>query len=509
MKNFKVMILNLPSPPGMDVYRDYSGGYGTAHLVKRKSYGHSLNIVFPVFMPYLATKIKKEGYNLEIVDAQALRLNEENTIRRISKKQPDFLVSMISLPSLYGDIHLLDTIKERVPESCLIGIGTVCKFLGGEEILANSKVDFLINGEYPFYSRPIIQLLHAIEKKSPFERQSLKNISGLIYKETKQEDGKFLIKHNSPTQELENGEEHLDDLDMKVYNELPIENYKLHLSDAYGRNFNYFPILSGKGCPFSCIYCPYPLGFGKKLSYKTPEILVKEMEFLSEKFGLKAFLFRDQVFTQNPARVEKICDLISKRELNVRWLFETRVDKIPKDLLKKMKKSGCNRIHYGVETGDETLLKKIGKPGLSREIIKEVFKNTMEEGIFTMAHVILGLPGENEKTLTNTYNFLLELNPDAISWNLITPYPGTKLFEIAKRKNLILTYDWRKYNTEEIVMRTEKLSGEDLIKFKKNFDRNFRIRKIFRRMKKFHRKKDREFLIRGTIYKISEISEIF
>jgi len=492
------MILNLPSPPGMDVNRDYSGGYGNAHLVNRKDYGHSSDVLFPVFLPYLATSIKREGYKLKILDAQATRLNIEGITREIRNKQPEFIISMLTLPSIYGDIHLLNKVKEEFPKTFLISVGVVTEFLA-EEILRKSKVDFLVSGKYPFYASPIVELIHALEKKP---RRSFKEIPGLVYRE--EQKGKILIKRN-PFQESQT-DESLDDLDTKIYREFPMGKYQLCFFDPYGRSLNYFPILSGKGYPFSCIYCPYPIGFGRKIFYKAPINLVNEIEFLNKNFGIKAFVFRDQVFTANKKRIEKICDLISERGLKVNWLFETRVDIISKNLLRKMKTAGCNRIHYGVETGDENLLKKIGKPGVNKKLIKEIFKNTSEQGIYTMAHVILGLPGENKKTLMNTYNFLLEIDPDGVNWNLITPYPGTKLFEIAKQKRLILTYGWEKYNTQEIVMRTEEISSKELMKIKKKFLRNFRIRQIYRRMKKALRsKRDAEFLVRVMIYKISKI----
>lgn len=488
-----VMILNLPSPPRMDVNRDYSGSYGTAHVTNRKDYGHSADILFPVFMPYLASKIKREGYKLKALDAQATRLNSDGTIREIKNKQPKFIISMLSLPSLYGDIHLLNKIKEKFPEIFLIGVGAVCKVLS-EEILRKSKIDFLVNAEYPFYSNPIIKLIDALDKKST---SSVGKISGLIYRE-KQE--KKLSVKNRPLQGPQM-DETLDDLDIKIYSEFPIEKYKLRFFGPYGKHLNYFPILSAKGCPFPCIYCPYPIGFGKEIFYKSPVNLVNEIEFLYESFGIKAFVFRDQVFTANEERVKEICDLISERNLKVNWLCETRADKVSKNLLKKMKKAGCNRIHYGVETGDENVLRKVGKPVANKEVIKEAFKITREEGIYTSAHVIIGLPGETKETLMNTYNFLLEINPDGVTWNLITSYPGTKLFNIAKQKKLILTYDWEKYNTEDVVMRTEEISGEELEKIKKTFRSNFRIRQLFRRMLKgLYSKKDFVFLARRIIH---------
>ena len=493
MENMKVMILNLPSTPGIDLNRDNAGGYGVGRLVKRKDYGHSSDVVFPVFMPYLATRIKREGYDLSILDAQVMKLNVEGVIREITNTQPSFIISMICLPSMYGDIHLLNKIKENFPQIFLISVGAITKFLA-EEILAKSKVDFLADGEYPFYSEPIITLIRAIQKKTA---HPVKEIPGLSYKE--KTNGKVLIRHN-PLQKLQNGQS-LDDLDIQIYDEFPMQAYNLRICEPDGKFLNYFPILSGKGCPFPCIYCPYPIGFGRKIFYKSPKNLVDEMEYLSKTFHINAFLFRDQVFTMDSDRTRQICDLIRTRGLKVNWLFETRPDKITRDLVKEMKAAGCNRIHFGVETGDENLLQKIGKPYLNKETVKETFKIMAEEGIYTMAHVIIGLPGENMNSLINTYEFLLELNPHSVNWNIVTPYPGTKLFELAKMKNLILTYNWEKYNSRDVVMRTEQLSGEQLIQATKKFMRNFKIRKSLGMMRKaLYNKTCMEYIVRRAIH---------
>jgi len=118
-----------------------------------------------------------------------------------------------------------------------------------------------------------------------------------------------------------------------------------------------------------------------------------------------------------------------------------------------------------------------------------------------MAHVILGLPGENFKTAKHTFELLSEIRPDGVNWSLITPYPGTKLFEMAKEKGLILTYDWQKYNTEDVVMRTEALSGEQLRRLSTKFSRAFRTRQVLTRLRRaVYDKRDMNFLVRRALY---------
>jgi anaerobic magnesium-protoporphyrin IX monomethyl ester cyclase len=483
MTNPSIMILNLPSPPGMDVERDYSGGFGTAGAVRRTDYGHSHGVVFPVFMPYLATAITRQGWQLDVIDAQALRLDLDGTLQAVIGKWPDFVVSLVSLPSMYADLELLAQIKYSLPDSVLVVVGTTARVLS-DEILKRQAVDFLIDAEYPSFAEPITGLARAWQTGHlPAEKVVRSDVSGAT-----------------------GAAQGLDALDLEVYHRFPVDRYHYCFQGTGGELVNYFPILSSRGCPFPCTYCPYPFGFGKTIAYKSPDRLVDEMEFLHDTFGIRAFLFRDQVFTADCERVEWICDLILSHGLHVQWLFETRVDKVSKGLLRKVRRAGCNRIHYGIETGDEGLLREIGKPGVAKREAIEAFRHAAELGIRTVAHVIVGMPGETWRTLENTYEFLGELDPDNTSWNFATPYPGTPLFEDARRQGLLLTCDWTKYSTNQVVMRTQELSGPELSGIVRRFVKRDRTRKVLKRMKRaLYNARDREYVIRRSLDKLAGV----
>jgi radical SAM superfamily enzyme YgiQ (UPF0313 family) len=401
----------------------------------------------------------------------------------------------VSLPSVYGDLTLLGRIKRALPDCILVIVGAVTKTLA-DEVLQKEAVDFLVVGEYPFYTRPIIELVRAWQAGAlPF---------GRVVTPAAQEGASTDARGDSAG--AESGQS-LDDLDLDVYRAFPMDKYHYAYLGTYGELVNYFPIMSSKGCPFPCAYCPYPVGFGKTISYKSPERLVDEMTFLHDEFGIRAFLFRDQVFTARRERVEEICERILARRLEVQWLLETRVDRVSDDLLVKMRRAGCNRIHYGIETGDANLLRQVGKPGVDKQTAIDAFRKTASLGIRTVAHVIVGLPGETRQTLANTYEFLGELNPDNTSWNFATPYPGTALFDEANRKGLILTCDWTRYNTNEVVMRTEKLSGPELSSLVRTLSRRDRTRKVLKRMRRaIYDKRDREYVVRRSLRKLATMA---
>jgi len=279
-------------------------------------------------------------------------------------------------------------------------------------------------------------------------RDNLKTVPGVSYAK-----GRDVI--NTP----ESPDIGLDKLLLPDYDTLELDEYQT-FADKNGKTYRYVPILVGKGCPYHCIYCPYPQGFGKKWTHKSPNNIVDEIEYLYAR-GLRGFGFRDQSFPMNKKHATKVCEEIIRRKLDIAWACEARVDQVSENLLETMKKSGCKRIHYGVETGDPMLIRS-GKPGINLETIRRTFRLTKELDLWTNAHVILGWPDESLETIAKTYKFILEIDPDSVNWNVLTPYPGTKLYEVAKERNLILTHDWSKYTSHTVVMKTKWLNASQL-----------------------------------------------
>ena len=194
----------------------------------------------------------------------------------------------------------------------------------------------------------------------------------------------------------------------------------------------------------------------------------------------------------NEEHALKVCEEIIHRKLDTAWFCEARVDHVSKKLLKMMKKAGCKQIHYGVETGDPELL-KLGKPHTNLGTIRKAFRLTKEIGFWATAHVILGWPDENVETLAKTSKFLEEIAPHSVNWNFLTPYPGTKLYEIAKENNLILTHDWSKYTSHTVVMKTKWLSASQLYKAENKISRDYSKRRIVKLL--LYAKKKPRFVI--------------
>jgi radical SAM superfamily enzyme YgiQ (UPF0313 family) len=455
--NSNILILNLPSPPNQRLWRDTAGGFGTAipSLSKYKADGET---PLHPFLPYASSLLLEANYEFKILDCQRLKIDKLQVLAEVKKENPDIIFSILSLPSLKHDFTVLNEIKEAVQNVTIVGVGTVCRVIPNE-VLQKSKVDIVMRNSYPYTSH-LVDLIQSLQQP-----RKLKTVGSISYKQNEK------IVHVPDTPEPD-----ISDLPAPCYDFLQLDGYET-TTDTTGERFLYVPILESKGCPYNCIYCPYPLGFGKKIMFRQPKAIVNEMEYLYSTYNIKGFLLRGQTFAYNRKRATEICEEIIRRKLDVVWFCESRVDEVSRELLNKMKKAGCIRIHYGVETGDPETL-KIAKPGVILETTKKAFKTTREIGILTQAHIILGWPDDDHRTLENTRKFILKLEPDVINLNFLTPYPGTKMYDIAKKNSLLLTYDWSNYTSHTVVMQTKTLNANELYAIKKKIIRDFSKQKL-------------------------------
>jgi radical SAM superfamily enzyme YgiQ (UPF0313 family) len=177
-------------------------------------------------------------------------------------------------------------------------------------------------------------------------------------------------------------------------------------------------------------------------------------------------------------RAEEICNRISKEGLDFEWRCETRADCLSKDLMVKMKDAGCVGVHMGVESGDQNLSKNIAKIGLSLDRVKKVFSYAREIGLNTRAFFIIGLPGETKETIQKTFEFARELKANDYFFNSATPFPGTKLYEIAEKNGWISNKNWEHFVVDEAVMRNESLTGDEIRSFTQAANKEFGGMKI-------------------------------
>lgn len=456
-RDYKVLVLNLPNPPNQTLWRDTAGGYGTSLPYASNLKVKSLTPLHP-FLPYAASVLNEAGIEFSIVDCQRLGLDNRQSIEMAAKISPNLIFSIISLPSMYNDLEVLSAISKSVQNVTTIGVGTVCRVIPSE-VLSTKNIDFLLRNSYP-YINGMVELIEALQQENP-----PKTFNGISYVANDQ------IINTPDLPEFE-----FDKLPNPNYDCIPLDGYDT-FSDKLGHRHPYVLIVDSKGCPYGCVYCAYPLGYGRKFTFRSPPQIVDEIEHLHKTRDVDIFAFKGQSFAYNKTHAKMVCDEIQNRKLDITWFCESRVDEVNQEYLKKMKQAGCEKIHFGVETGDTATL-KMAKPGVTLEMTRKAFRVTKMVGIATQAHVVLGWPEDTKETLDNTRKFLLELNPDVLNLNFLTPYPGTKIFDLAKEKSLLLTSNWSNFTSHTVVMRTKSLNAEQLYDIKYKIIRDFSMRKL-------------------------------
>ncbi|MDA8099411.1 MAG: radical SAM protein [Nitrospiraceae bacterium] len=220
--------------------------------------------------------------------------------------------------------------------------------------------------------------------------------------------------------------EQINDLDV-----LPVPDLSLYPSVQKDPKVPELGLTTSRGCYGRCTFCFLNM---RKLTYKSPKRFGEEVSELVGKHRIRYFFVNDLTFTSNLDRTYEICDVLKSH--NITWSCSTRVERIKPELLKYMHASGCRDIWYGVESLDQTVLNLANKMTKVEEVEYAV-RETMQAGIKVMANLMVGLPGESEESLRKMMDFCRrnEVIPSSIKY--LTPFPGTKIYDMAVERGFI------------------------------------------------------------------------
>jgi anaerobic magnesium-protoporphyrin IX monomethyl ester cyclase len=205
------------------------------------------------------------------------------------------------------------------------------------------------------------------------------------------------------------------------------DSYKEYYSKHFG--YTMTSMISSRGCPFNCDFCSRPV-FGDTFRSRSARNIVDEIESVVG-LGYDTIWFADDCFTITKDRVMRICNEIIRRDLKVKWQCLSRVDTIDLEMAAKMKEAGCKRIYFGIEAGDDRIL-RIMKKDIDLEDAQKAVSSANAESIETGAFFIIGYPGDSNETILNTIKFATSLPLDYVSFTMPYPIPGTGLYEKVK-----------------------------------------------------------------------------
>ena len=218
------------------------------------------------------------------------------------------------------------------------------------------------------------------------------------------------------------------------------------LTDGLDPHARAYTIVTSRGCPYQCIYCSKPIT-GNTWRARPPEDVVAEWRYLVEEMGATEIGVTDDVWNLKLDRAKELCRLLIDQGLTrVPWvtIHGMRADHTDAELFRLMKAAGCKRVGFGVESGNQAVLDAI-KKRQTLDDVRRAFREARAAGLQTMGFFIFGLPADTEASMDDTIRFALELDPDLANFMIAAPYPGTELWDIARRDGRLFSMDWRDY----------------------------------------------------------------
>lgn len=411
------------------------------------------NLWPPHTLMYISSMLKRNGHEVKLLDGMVECKSIDNLPEAIGNFNHELAIVNTATATIYGDIRAAVLVKKNYnSKTALFGVHPTGTHI--ELIKEYKYIDFVIRREPEITST---ELANSLEKGTP-----ISDVDGITYRE----NGNVKVNKDREFADL---------------NTLPFPDRDAVDCSHYTLPFSKKPftlISTSRGCPSKCIYCAVHQYYGKKFRTRAPKNIVDEIEEVVKKLKIYDFLFWADEALFNQKIMEKICDELINRNLNVRWFCNSRADTVKYELLKKMKKAGCWLMSYGIESGSQNILDNI-KKNLKLSQIEEAVQITRKAEIETIGHFVFGLPGENQQTAKQTIKFAKKLALDYAQFYIAIPYPGTEYFDYAKENNLIQTYDYSQYEISNAVVRTNELSPEQLMKIRKKAYMSFYLNPIF------------------------------
>lgn len=430
------------------------------HLFK----GEQVNM-FPIGVATIAAVLRKNNFPITFLDPENQDMTTEIVVKKIKEEKP----AVVGVSCVSANYNLaLEYLKAAKEVGAYTVLGGNHASSGDPKTLLEQApyVDFLLFGEADYTVR---ELCECIEQK----RIEYENILGLAYRK----ENKVYVNGRRPF--IEN----IDEIPQPVWDLANMERYTV--SNFMWRGKGAVPLITSRGCPTFCIFCATSQVNGRKFRAQSAERIVTDIEHLVTTYGTKYIVFVDDIFTINKDRVRKFCELMIAKKIKVKWFCLARVNTVDKELLIIMKKAGCNWIEYGVEAGDEEVLKLL-KKGITIDQAKETFKATREVGIKILGTFMFGNPGETRETMERTIKVAVELNPDIAQFSLIAPLPGTELWEKYKGTLYLLKDDLENSTTYGINTQSSDLgyvhrdfSAEELQEVLSSAFRKFYLRPTY------------------------------
>lgn len=371
----------------------------------------------PTGLGYLAAYLEKNDIVCDVIDGKSEEISIDEISEKVVKENPVIVGLTAMTPDIISASKIAKLIKKDLPHITIVLGGAHAIAIPRETLMQFQEFDFVVTGEG---EETLVELINAIN----IGTKAFHEIRGLGFRQ----NGGIII---NPIREY-----------IKNPDSLPFPAW-----NKFKNNSGIYFILSSRGCPFRCSFCMR--SSGNVVRDRSPENVVDEIEWLIKEYSPDKIIFIDETFTLKKKKVLKITDLILEKGLHkkVEWVAQTRVDRIDSEIFIRMKEAGCNRVEFGVESGNQEILNGVDK-NITLTQIEETVRIARNTGFEIACSFILGHPFETEGTIQDTVDFAVKLNPDFVSFGLMSPYPGTKIGKMAEAGEgnyRLLSRNWEEF----------------------------------------------------------------
>ncbi len=413
-----ILLVNPPTPDGGLWIR-------TQHRVGRRT---RENMVWPQVSLVQMAAILHPTYKIAVIDANAERMGWDEFTKLLDHYQPKYYVTQMTAPTLENDMYGCFLAQARGAET--IAFGTHVTPIPRESMRPYPSLDYILVGEPDLTLRDLVDHLEGKVEERP-EHVTRLFASELGYEPAIAEDGgvdlgrirglawrrgKEIIL-NFPRPFISN----LDDLPMPMHELLPLQKYRMPMIKG---PFTF--IVTSRGCPAGCTYCIKHVSYQYSARLRSPKLIMEELWSLKE-LGIHNIHMYADLFTVNRDQVMELCELMIAEKINIRWTSNSRVDYVDEEMLRMMGRAGNWLISWGIESGNEQILKHARK-GAYPEKAERALRWAKAAGIKNWGYFIIGLPGETEATIRQTIDFAKRLPLDIALFHVAAPYPGTPFF---------------------------------------------------------------------------------
>lgn len=427
----RVLVTNPPWP---------GEGYGARSDVRWPHKRSDKYLEYPIYLAYVVAVLEKTGLEVSFVDAVMEEMSIADFAQEVAAVKPDLVVMECSTPSINHELETARAVKDSVDGTFVALMGSHPTFFHQEILRDNPAVDAICRGEFEMTVKELALTLD--------RGDDLSHVTGLSYRER----GDVRI---NPARPL------IQDLDSIPFPARHIVRHEGYRAAIYSGDHP-TAMVSSRGCPYHCTYCLWPeVLYGHKFRARSAGNVVDEMEHVARDYGVDEIYFDDDCLTVNKKRVMEMCRLLLERGVDVKWIVQSRVDTVDREMLAAMKEAGCHYILFGVESGSPKML-EIMKKKISLDRVRQAFEDCRELGIKTQAFFLFGIPGEDQETIRETIEFAKEIEADSTQFAIAIPHPGTELYRTCIDNGWLVYDGWEDFAAENSLIETDQLTRADV-----------------------------------------------